>query len=136
MSHKVSRSRMREAVTLPTTQAYKIPANPTGVISFRANRLHPVHHLSTREVKAAMSEAQIREAFDACDIDKSGQISCSELGKVLQAIGYADKAEESAAVSVVDLLGNGSHSDSGKASCLFLHTVGRFLGINMFSLVE
>ena len=129
MSHKASRSRMREAVTLPTTRAYKIQANRIGVISFRANRLHPVHHLSTREVKAAMSEAQIREAFDACDTDKSGQISCSELGKVLQAIGYADKAEESAAVSV------GVYSDSGKASCLFLHTVGRFLGINMFSLV-
>ena len=40
-----------------------------------------------------------REAFDACDADKSGKISCSELVKVLQAIGYAEKAEQVAAVS-------------------------------------
>ena len=88
--------------------------------------LHPVHPLSTREVEAAvMSEAQIREAFDACDADKSGKISCSELVKVLQAIGYADKAEESAAVSILDLLGNGSRLDSGEGLMPF-PAVGHF----------
>ncbi|KAI0235063.1 hypothetical protein LSAT2_014522 [Lamellibrachia satsuma] len=60
--------------------------------------------MSHREVEAAvMSEAQIREAFDACDADKSGKINCSELVKVLQAIGYADKAEESATAIIKEV---------------------------------
>ena len=40
-----------------------------------------------------------REAFDACDADKSGKISCSELVNVLKAIGYEANAEQVAAVS-------------------------------------
>jgi len=46
-----------------------------------------------------MSDEQVLEAFNACDADKSGKISCAELAKVLKALGYEDKADEVAAVS-------------------------------------
>ena len=45
-----------------------------------------------------MSEAQLKAAFDECDADKSGKISCKELAKVLAAIGYGEKSTEIAEV--------------------------------------
>ncbi|MRB67424.1 hypothetical protein GH825_28940, partial [Bacillus thuringiensis] len=45
-------------------------------------------------------------AFDACDTDKSGKISCSELAKILKELGYADKSDEIAVAIVKEVDSN------------------------------
>ena len=91
---------MRGAVTWPADGAYKIPGNPSGVISFRTICIQLfIYRREKFQVAVMSSEEQILEAFNACDADKSGKISCAELAKVLKALGYEAKADEVAAVS-------------------------------------
>ncbi len=40
----------------------------------------------------------MKAAFDECDADKSGKISCKELAKVLAVLGYGEKSNEVAEV--------------------------------------
>lgn len=55
------------------------------------------------------SEQQMKEAFDACDLDKKGSICAKEMGAVLKALGEDESLAEPM-VKLMDKDGDGEVS--------------------------